>query len=85
MSKVLEEEVEELIESIRSSIDWVVLPEWIAKGEPYEEHEEVLMQQKCENGIAYSGHDVPKEYYLYILVLPNNEKLLLQTHLHQFY
>ncbi|CAG8507741.1 11947_t:CDS:2 [Diversispora eburnea] len=29
---------------------------WIAKGEPYEEHEEVLMQRR-ENEITHSGHD----------------------------
>ncbi|CAB4403733.1 hypothetical protein RhiirA5_373678 [Rhizophagus irregularis] len=60
MSKVSEEKLKELRESIRSTIDWGAYSKWIAEGEPYEEHEEVLLflnQKKHESEIAYSKPD----------------------------
>ncbi|RGB35947.1 hypothetical protein C1646_758720 [Rhizophagus diaphanus] len=60
MSKVSEEKLKELRESIRSTIDWGAYSKWIAEGEPYEEHDEVLLflnQKKHENEITYSKPD----------------------------
>ncbi|GET03226.1 hypothetical protein GLOIN_2v1551446 [Rhizophagus clarus] len=60
MSEISEEELKELRESNRSVIDWVAYSQWVEKGKPYEEHEEVLLflnQEKRENDIACSKPD----------------------------
>lgn len=71
MSKVSEEKLKELRESIRSTIDWGAYSKWIAEGEPYEEHEEVLLflnQKKHESEIAYSKPDGKSIYFKVYLV-----------------
>ncbi|KAF0337753.1 hypothetical protein F8M41_016478 [Gigaspora margarita] len=57
MSKTTEEKLKESRVPLRSSINRVAISEWIERGEPYKEHEEILSQQQRENGIAHSGHD----------------------------
>ncbi|CAG8621031.1 8723_t:CDS:1, partial [Ambispora gerdemannii] len=59
MSKASENNPKELRESNWSFINWVARSEWIAKGKPYEEHEEVLTflnQEKRENGLLLDLH-----------------------------
>lgn len=71
MSEISEEKLKELRESIRSTIDWVSYSQWIAEGEPYEEHEEVLLflnQHKQENEFAYSKPDGKSIYFKIYLI-----------------
>ncbi|CAJ0756240.1 3870_t:CDS:1, partial [Entrophospora sp. SA101] len=56
MSEVLEEKLKKLIEESRASINWTEVNKWIAEGEPYEEHEEILMFMN-QNGVADSRSD----------------------------
>lgn len=42
-SKESEEKLKKLKEKIRASINWVERAKWIAEGQPYEEHEKILM------------------------------------------
>jgi hypothetical protein len=43
MTKELEEEVKKLKEELRASVNRTELAKWIEAGEPYVEHEEVLL------------------------------------------
>ncbi|CAJ0640687.1 1831_t:CDS:2 [Entrophospora sp. SA101] len=56
MSEVLEDKLKKLIEESRASINWTEVNKWIAVGEPYEEHEEILMFMN-QNGVADSRSD----------------------------
>nr|CAG8473192.1 15112_t:CDS:2 [Entrophospora candida] len=56
MSEVLEDKLKKLIEEERASINWTEVNKWIAEGEPYEEHEEILMFMN-QNGVADSRSD----------------------------
>nr|CAG8494788.1 5813_t:CDS:2 [Entrophospora candida] len=56
MSEVLEDKLKKLIEEERASINWTEVNKWIAEGEPYEEHEEILMFMN-QNGVADSDGD----------------------------
>jgi hypothetical protein len=50
MSKELEEKVKKLEEKLKASVNQTELAKWIEAGEPYEEHEEVLLflnQNEC--------------------------------------
>ncbi|RHZ74075.1 hypothetical protein Glove_227g101 [Diversispora epigaea] len=42
-SKESDEKLKKLKKKIRASINWTEEIKWIAEGQPYEEHEEVLM------------------------------------------
>ncbi|RHZ85316.1 hypothetical protein Glove_67g155 [Diversispora epigaea] len=42
-SKESDEKLKKLEEEERASINWTELAKWIAEGEPYDEHEEILM------------------------------------------
>jgi len=54
MSKELEEEVKKLKEELKASVNRTELAKWIEAGEPYEEHEEVLLFLD-QNERTYSG------------------------------
>jgi hypothetical protein len=54
MSEELEEELKKYNEVLKASINRTELAKWIEAGEPYEEHEEVLLFLN-QNERTYSG------------------------------
>jgi hypothetical protein len=62
-----EEEVKELLKSMRTCIDQEEHAKWILEGEKYEEHEEVLMQQQKNEPFNCVGHAGKYIYFMFEL------------------
>ena len=45
-----EEELEKASKSIKSSVNWTEYNKWVEAGRPFQEHDEIIMNQKLENG-----------------------------------
>ena len=56
LSTDIEEEVKELLKSMRTCIDQEERAKWILEGKKYTEHEEVLMQQQENEFFNHMGH-----------------------------
>ncbi|CAB4432737.1 unnamed protein product [Rhizophagus irregularis] len=48
-----EEEIEKASKSINSSVNWTEYDKWIKAGKPYQEHDELIIDQKLENESAH--------------------------------
>lgn len=68
MSKELEEELKKLKEELKASINQTELAKWIEAGEPYEEHEEVLLFLN-QNEHTYSGSVGKSLIYVILLYM----------------
>ena len=44
-----EEELEKASKSFKSSVNWTEYNKWVEVGRPFQEHEEIIMNQKLEN------------------------------------
>ena len=49
-SHYTEEELEKASKSFKSSVNWTEYNKWVKAGRPFQEHDEIIMNQKLENG-----------------------------------